>query len=130
MIVCLPGVSGESARDSWDETKWDTTLLDAHRELIALRHAHPALRSAGYRTVSATGHLYACERFDESERVLVAVSAGESTATTTLDATPRHTPVERRPRNRQRHNRPGPVRVSVERRLNPTDVTSPRRSRG
>lgn len=72
----------------WDESQWDLTLLDAHRELITLRREHPALRSAGYRTISAAGHLYVCERFDNSERLLVAVNAGDSPDTTTLDLTP------------------------------------------
>jgi glycosidase len=72
----------------WDDTEWDTELLEAHRRLIALRHAHTALRSANYREVSAKGHLYVFERFDDSERLLVAVNAGESSASATLDLTP------------------------------------------
>ncbi len=65
----------------WDEEEWDTELLEAHRELIALRHAHPALRSPGYKHIAAEGHLYAFERFDNSERLLVAVNAGDDAAT-------------------------------------------------
>jgi len=87
------GLSGGKDPDSrrgfpWDEAKWDTALLEAHRQLIALRHAHTALRSAGYREVSAKANLYVFERFDDSERLLVAVNAGESSATTPLDLTP------------------------------------------
>ncbi|MDX2466625.1 MAG: DUF3459 domain-containing protein [Acidimicrobiia bacterium] len=52
-------------------------LLQTHRELTALRHAHPALRARGYRTVSTDGHLYVFERFDDTERLLTAVNAGE-----------------------------------------------------
>ena len=64
----------------WNQAEWDMELLTAHRELAALRHAHPALRSPGYRTVSAAGHLYVFERFDEDERLLVAVNAGDVSA--------------------------------------------------
>jgi glycosidase len=66
----------------WDEDAWDSDLLAAHRDLIALRHTHPALRARGYRHVSMDGHLYVFERFDTDERVLVAVNAGDDTAST------------------------------------------------
>jgi cyclomaltodextrinase len=72
----------------WDESKWDVTLFDAHRDLIAMRHGHPALRSANYRTVSAAGRLYVFERFDDSERLLVAVNAGTSADTAKVDVAP------------------------------------------
>ena len=65
----------------WEPTEWDTDLLTAHRELIALRHAYQALRGPGYRHVAAEGHLYAFERFDDNERLLVVVNAGEDPAT-------------------------------------------------
>ena len=64
----------------WDETTWDLELLAAHRELIALRHAHPALRGPNYRTLSADGRLYVFERTDEDERLVVALNAGDQTA--------------------------------------------------
>jgi cyclomaltodextrinase len=66
----------------WDENDWEMDLLQTHRELAALRHAHPALRAPGYRTVSATRSLYVFERFDKDERLLVAVNAGEDNAST------------------------------------------------
>lgn len=61
----------------WNETEWDMDLLQTHREFTALRHAHPARRAPGYRTVSTDGHLYVFERFDDTERLLTAVNAGE-----------------------------------------------------
>jgi cyclomaltodextrinase len=72
----------------WDESRWDTELLEAHRTLIALRHAHPALRAANYREVAADGHLYVFERFDDVERLLVAVNAGEDPATGNVELSP------------------------------------------
>ena len=71
----------------WDESDWDTDLLAAHRELIALRHAHPALRAPGYRHVSSEGQLYVFERFDSSERLMVAVNAGDEPATASAPGT-------------------------------------------
>ncbi|MCP4309372.1 MAG: DUF3459 domain-containing protein [bacterium] len=65
----------------WNESEWDVELLEAHRTLTALRHAHPALRAPGYRHLSTEGHLYVFERFDESERLVVAVNAGDDEAT-------------------------------------------------
>ncbi|MDJ0925265.1 MAG: glycoside hydrolase family 13 protein [Acidimicrobiia bacterium] len=61
----------------WDEATWDRKILEAHRELIALRHAHRALRSPHYRTLFADGHLYVFERTDGSDKLVVAVNAGE-----------------------------------------------------
>ena len=69
----------------WNEGDWDRDLLEAHRSLIALRHTHPALRGAGYRHVSTEGHLYVFERFDDSERLIIAVNAGDQPATATVE---------------------------------------------
>ncbi|MDJ0953876.1 MAG: glycoside hydrolase family 13 protein [Acidimicrobiia bacterium] len=64
----------------WDESDWDMELLTAHRELIALRHAHPALRAPGYRHLSAANHLYVFERSAPGEQLIVAVNAGDEPA--------------------------------------------------
>ncbi len=69
----------------WDEADWDMDLLAAHRDLIALRHGHPALRSPGYRHLSTAGHLYVFERYDDSERLVIAVNAGDEPATASVD---------------------------------------------
>ena len=65
----------------WDESKWDAELLEAHRSLIALRHAHPALRGTNYETESSEGDLYVFSRWDDDERLLIAVNAGDRPAT-------------------------------------------------
>jgi cyclomaltodextrinase len=67
----------------WNEDDWDVELLEAHQTLAALRHAHPALRAPGYRHLSRDGHLYVFERFDNLERLVVAVNAGNEPATAT-----------------------------------------------
>ncbi|MEL7350233.1 MAG: glycoside hydrolase family 13 protein [Cyanobacteria bacterium P01_A01_bin.116] len=58
------------------EEKWDTDLLQLHKKLIALRHAHPALRTGKYQTLAAEGHCYVFSRLLESEMVVVAINAG------------------------------------------------------
>ncbi len=72
----------------WNEAKWDMELLEAHRSLIRLRHTHPALRGPNSRTVSADGHLYVFSRWDANEQLLIAVNAGEDTATVSVDGDP------------------------------------------
>ena len=66
----------------WDyEDHWNQRILSATRELIALRHAHPALRGAGYRILwppddGDGSMLYAFERTAGEDRLLVVVNAG------------------------------------------------------
>jgi sugar/nucleoside kinase (ribokinase family) len=65
--------------------QWDQAALARTRALIALRHACPALRRGGYRTVAAEGHAYAALRSDGAQEVVVAVNAGEAPALLRLD---------------------------------------------
>jgi neopullulanase len=75
---------------SWNERKWDTTLMQTVKELIALRKAHPALRSPSYRRVwpPPADHgvmLYVFERrSDTGEEMIVALNAGTSRETLSL----------------------------------------------
>jgi cyclomaltodextrinase len=63
----------------WDKPEtWDQAALDYHRALIALRHAHPALRRGTYRRLYAEGLVYVFERQLLGETVTVAVNAGEA----------------------------------------------------
>ncbi|MCJ7724791.1 MAG: alpha-amylase family glycosyl hydrolase, partial [Acidimicrobiia bacterium] len=65
----------------WDSPEsWDSGLLEAHRSLIALRHAHPALRRGAYRPVAAAGSLCVFAREGEGGAILVAVNAGDEAA--------------------------------------------------
>lgn len=67
----------------WDRAdSWNTKLLETYRSLIALRHAHPALRHGSYhRLPSPSGSLlYLFFRQTETERLLVAVNAGDDAA--------------------------------------------------
>jgi len=75
----------------WDyEDHWNQRILGATRELIALRHAHPALRGAGYRIVwppeDGDGTMsYAVERTDGDDRFLVVVNAGRERETQAIN---------------------------------------------
>jgi cyclomaltodextrinase / maltogenic alpha-amylase / neopullulanase len=60
----------------WDESRWDHELLTTYRELIALRAATPALRSAPYETVHAAGLVYAARRGGGDGAVYVVANAG------------------------------------------------------
>ncbi len=60
---------------SWDETTWDRAMLDRTRELAALRHRVPALRTGTLTPVLAEGRLVVFRRDLPDERVLVALNA-------------------------------------------------------
>jgi glycosidase len=82
--VGLPGrLDPDSRRGFPIEAHWERDVLDYHRQLIALRHAHPALRTGSYQVLSAQGAAYAFTRTLGTEELLVAVNAG--TAPTKID---------------------------------------------
>ncbi|PZV04148.1 MAG: alpha-amylase [Leptolyngbya sp.] len=82
------GIDPDSRRGFPDEADWDQDLLDYHRQLIALRHAHPALRVGDYKTLYAEGDVYILARSLPTETLVVAVNAGTESATATLPAMP------------------------------------------
>ncbi len=60
-----------------DEGHWNHELLGAYRSLTALRRDHPALRHGSYRHLLAEAQVYAFVREHGSERLVVAVNAGD-----------------------------------------------------
>ncbi len=75
----LQAVDGEHARTPmpWSRPEsWDHTTLTAFRELIALRAAHPALRTGGLRWVIAADDAVGYLRETADERLLVVVARG------------------------------------------------------
>lgn len=66
------------------EAEWDQDVLHYHRHLIALRHAHPALRIGAYRILHAQEQLYVFARILGTEELIVAINAGINAATVTL----------------------------------------------
>jgi cyclomaltodextrinase / maltogenic alpha-amylase / neopullulanase len=62
----------------WDrQDTWDKQLLAFHKQVIALRHAHPALRTGAYRRLYADQDVYAFARVDDAETLLVAINVAE-----------------------------------------------------
>ncbi len=78
--VGLPGAIDPDSRRGFPlETDWDYEIWEYHRQLIALRHAHPALRTGDYRILLAEGTLYVFARILDAETVIIAVNIGSAT---------------------------------------------------
>ena len=76
----------------WDESEWDQDLYETTKSLIALRRDHSALRSTVIERVhpphGQSGPMLSIfARGDASERILVAVNAGEDTELASLPLT-------------------------------------------
>ena len=84
--VGLPGgIDPDSRRGFPVEANWDKEILEIHRKLIALRHAHPCLRTGDYKVLFTEGELYVFVRVLEQEELIVAVNVGTSSATAEID---------------------------------------------
>ena len=55
-------------------------ILKDYKQLIALRHQYPALRTGKYKTVYAGENLYAFARILEDREIIVAVNTGKEQA--------------------------------------------------
>ncbi|MDV2996613.1 MAG: Neopullulanase [Chroococcidiopsis sp. SAG 2025] len=83
--VGLPGkIDPDSRRGFPLEATWDREILEYHRQLIALRHAYPALRTGDYQVLHAHGLVYVFARTSDSEEIVVAVNAGTDSAQVSL----------------------------------------------
>ncbi len=79
--VGLPGAQDPDSRRGFSAEKdWDTEVLAYHRQLIALRHKYPALRTGKYKVLFAEGKVYVFARQLGDEELIVAVNVGESAA--------------------------------------------------
>jgi cyclomaltodextrinase / maltogenic alpha-amylase / neopullulanase len=84
--VGLPGkIDPDSRRGFPIEATWDREILEYHRQLIALRHAYPALRTGDYQVLHAQGLVYVFARTLGSEEIVVAVNTGTDSAQVSLD---------------------------------------------
>ena len=80
--VGLPGNKEPDSRRGFPEPEnWDVTVLKSYKELIALRHKYPALRTGTYKTLYAEGDLYVFARILNDEEVIVAVNVGDEKTT-------------------------------------------------
>ncbi|HEX9441118.1 MAG TPA: glycoside hydrolase family 13 protein [Roseiflexaceae bacterium] len=70
----------------WNEAAWDAEELEWTRSCIAMRHAHPALRTGEYQSILArsTVNVYAFARWDEREQLVVALNNRDLTRTLDL----------------------------------------------
>lgn len=76
----------------WDRAAWDAELHGWVRRCIALRHAHPALRTGEYRSLPLrAAHIYAFARWDAAERLVVALN--NAGAARTIDLPLAGTPI-------------------------------------
>jgi glycosidase len=65
----------------WDNDKaWDHDMLRFFRQVIALRRAHPALRSGRYEPLHAEAQTYAFLRTNSSETLVVVLNSGDTAA--------------------------------------------------
>ncbi|MEO0770834.1 MAG: glycoside hydrolase family 13 protein, partial [Cyanobacteria bacterium J06649_4] len=75
--VGLPGKLDPDCRRGFPKkASWNEAMLKIHKDLISLRHRHPALRTGKYQTLAAEGDCYVFTRILEKDMVVVAVNAG------------------------------------------------------
>jgi cyclomaltodextrinase / maltogenic alpha-amylase / neopullulanase len=79
--VGLPGAIDPDSRRSFpDKSNWNQEVLKYHRDLIALRHAYPCLRTGDYKVLHAQGALYVFARTLRDEKLMIAVNVGTGEA--------------------------------------------------
>jgi cyclomaltodextrinase len=60
---------------AWDKPHtWDMQALEYHKQLIAMRHAHPALRTGAYHRLHADEESYVFARTNADEALLIAIN--------------------------------------------------------
>ena len=65
----------------WDKPDtWDKETLAYHKQLIAVRHAHPALRRGRYQLLDAGDLTVAYSRALDDDKVMVALNVGDKAA--------------------------------------------------
>jgi cyclomaltodextrinase / maltogenic alpha-amylase / neopullulanase len=74
------GIDPDSRRGFPVEAQWSQAIVACHRQLIALRHAHPALRTGGYHVLYAEGSVYSFGRSLGEDNVIVALNVGSDPA--------------------------------------------------
>ena len=84
--VGLPGEEDPDCRRVFPpEADWNLDVLAYHKQLIALRHNHPALRVGDYQILAAQDMLYVFARTLPEEDIIVAVNPGTEAAELVVD---------------------------------------------
>ena len=65
---------------------WDRALLAYHKQLIAMRHAHPALRTGAFKRLYADDDVYAFARTGDGEMIVVAANVADAPRTVLIPA--------------------------------------------
>ena len=79
--VGLPGALDPDSRRGFPlEAQWELDVLDYHKQLIALRHKYPALRTGSYHILFAEGAVYVFARILGHEEIVVAVNVSTEPA--------------------------------------------------
>lgn len=85
--VGLPGALDPDCRRSFPpKEQWNQEILDCHRRLIALRHAHLALRIGEYRLLGADELMYVFARLWEGDVLIIAVNSDDIPARIDLES--------------------------------------------
>ncbi|MEQ8466459.1 glycoside hydrolase family 13 protein [Coleofasciculus sp. E1-EBD-02] len=91
--VGLPGALDPDSRRGFPlESQWNPEIIDCHRQLIALRHNRPALRTGSYKVLLAEGMTYIFARQLEADELIIAVNAGTTTAQVQVEVPPEVSP--------------------------------------
>jgi len=70
----------------WQDTsKWDQELLQFYKDAIALRNAHPVLRTGSFETLYAKNDVYAFLRKSDKEDAIVLFNASKSDRTVRIN---------------------------------------------
>ncbi|MEO1428024.1 MAG: glycoside hydrolase family 13 protein [Cyanobacteria bacterium J06633_8] len=86
--VGLPGKLDPDSRRGFPlEANWDKEILKTHRELIALRHTYPCLRTGDYKVLFAEGDVYVFARILDQKELIIAVNVGTTEAKVNVDIT-------------------------------------------
>ncbi len=84
--VGLPGALDPDSRRGFPlESNWNQEILKYHRDLIALRHAYPCLRTGNYEILYAQGAAYIFARTLGTEELMIAVNVGTAEAKAHLE---------------------------------------------
>ncbi len=79
--VGLPGAIDPDSRRGFPlEANWNQEIIKYHRQLIALRHSYPCLRTGDYRVLYAQGAVYIFARTLGTEELIIAVNVGTTEA--------------------------------------------------
>lgn len=86
--VGLPGrLDPDSRRGFPMEAHWERDILECHRQLIAIRHNYPALRTGNYQVLFAEGTVYVFARILGAEELIIAVNVGTEPTNVNLEVT-------------------------------------------